>query len=318
MEVMLWIAGLVVVAVLAWSAGRRTTKKGYAQALARASRAFREGDAEGVRRAGAGQAFPGLRELKEVLLRKVDEEGTPGPVGAASVSQAPEAPSVEAPSKRSSGEGDSAAGAGVDEGDREAFMRRGLERISSYLREGVEAPLRSRLEKENGELEVGVEDALVAVEDLYFYLRRVPEDRTREDLNELAREAADEYREEWDAEVDVHVPERPTRVEVNREAFLDALYLILHNAGSFGDGEVEVVVRYQDGDCWLVVRDEGEGFTEEALERGFEPFYSTADLGLGLGLYHARKIIQAMGGRIALRNRRRGGGQVEIVLPEPE
>ncbi len=295
MAEILWIVGIAAAAVVAWLLGRGSARKRYGEILQRAANAARESDSDGVRRAGAGISLPGLREVKEVLLR---EAGSAPSVPAASDS------SVRAPSD--------------GPGEREAFTRRSLDRFSTYLKEGVEEPLRSGLEGDDGGLRGSVQDALVAVEDLYFYLRDVPESRSREDLNELARIAVDEYREEWDADVDVHVPERPTMVEVHREALLDALYLVLHNAGSFGDGEIEVVVRYQDGECWLVVRDEGEGFEEEGLERAFEPFYSTAHLGLGLGLYHARKIVQALGGSVAVRNRPRGGAQVEIVLPEAE
>lgn len=294
MAEIIWMVALVVAAVVAWLLGRGWLRRRYAEILEDAARAARDGDAEGVRRAGAGSGLPGVRQVKEVLLREAESGSGP------SVSPGPR--------------GD--ATAGREEG--ESFVHDSLDRISSYLREGVEEPLRSGLEGEGGVLRGSVEDALVAVEDLYFYLREVPEARSREDLNELARTAVAEYREEWDAEVDVHVPERPTMVEVNREALLDALYLVLHNATSFGDGEIEVVVRYQDGDCWLVVRDQGEGFEEEALDRAFEPFFSTARLGLGLGLYHVRKIVQAMDGSVAVRNRRQGGAQVEIVLPEAE
>lgn len=197
------------------------------------------------------------------------------------------------------------------------FVHRALDRMQGYLKEGVEHPLRESLTDDDRPARAGIQDALVALEDLYFYLRDVPEDRSTEDLNELAREAVSEYREESGTDVDVLVPERPTRVRVEREAFLDALYLVLHNADAFGGGTpIDVVVRYQDGDCWLVVRDEGEGFGEEALERAFEPFYGTSRLGLGLGLHHVKKIVGAMDGTVAVRNRPRGGGQVEIVLPE--
>lgn len=294
MAEIVWIVALVVAVVVAWLLGRGWLRKRYAGILEDAARAAREGDAEGVRRAGAGSGLPGVRQVKEVLLRDAGS-GAAGPE-----------------------ERRARSGAPAGEEEAETFVHEGLGRISSYLREGVEEPLRSGIGGEESVLRGSVEDALVAVEDIYFYLRDVPEARSREDLNELARSAVDEFREEWDADVDVHVPERPTVVEVNREAFLDALYLVLHNASSFGGGEIEVVVRYQDGDCWLVVRDRGEGFGEEALERAFEPFFSTARLGLGLGLYHVRKIVQAMGGSVAVRNRPRGGGQVEIVLPEAE
>lgn len=290
METIVWIIVAAVAAGIAWALGANRTRSRYRDVLEELGEAFKRGEELPTR----GTDLPGVGALRAGLKDGEEPEGGRTPV-------------------KSPGSG---AGA-VPEA--EEFVRSALGRVRSYLEEGVEEPLRSSLRGDDTSLRGGVEDALVAVEDLYFYLREVPEDRTTEDLNDLAREAADEYRQEWGTDVTVHVPERPTRVSVHREAFLDALYLVLHNAGTFGEGaEIEFVVRYQDGDCWLVVRDRGEGFSDEALEKAFEPFYTTTRLGLGLGLYHVRKIVQAMGGSVAVRNRRRGGGQVEIVLPEAE
>lgn len=295
-----WIV-VVVVGGIAWALGAARTRKRYRGALERLAGATERGDPEPT----AGEReLPGLRRLGAVL-REVVASGRDERSGSAGQSPGEVTPA-------------SPSGAGAEPVE-EDLVQSALSRVRAYLHEGVEEPLRAGIEGEGPDLRARAEDALVAVEDLYFYLREVPEDRSPEDLNELARTAGDEYRNEWGIDVDVLVPERPTSVEVHREAFLDALYLVLHNAGTFGDGgPVEVVVRYQDGDCWLVVRDRGEGFTDEALDRAFEPFYTTSRLGLGLGLYHVRKIVQAMGGTVQVRNRRGGGGQVEIVLPEAE
>ena len=71
----------------------------------------------------------------------------------------------------------------------------------------------------------------------------------------------------------------------------------------------------EKGSAFVRVRDRGKGFSEEAFQRAFDPFYSTTDDGLGLGLPHARRIIEGMGGRIQLRNVPDGGGEVEISFP---
>ena len=97
---------------------------------------------------------------------------------------------------------------------------------------------------------------------------------------------------------------------------MDALYLVLHNASRFGGGAtVDLSVAELDGRAHLTVRDRGEGFSEEAFARAFDPFYSTSDEGLGLGLPHVRKVIESMGGRIELRNVPDGGAEVEISFP---
>ena len=97
---------------------------------------------------------------------------------------------------------------------------------------------------------------------------------------------------------------------------MDALYLVLHNASRFGNGRtIELTVKKEGGQPKMIVRDRGPGFTEEAFRRAFDPFYSTAEGGLGLGLPQARKLLESMGGSIELRNVPGGGAEVEMTLP---
>ena len=65
----------------------------------------------------------------------------------------------------------------------------------------------------------------------------------------------------------------------------------------------------------LLLRDTGGGIPAEALERVFEPFFSTkpARQGMGLGLALCRSIMLRFGGHIALRNLGHGQG-AEAVL----
>ena len=93
--------------------------------------------------------------------------------------------------------------------------------------------------------------------------------------------------------VRARLDDRPVRAVVNDQAFLDALYLVLHNAGRFGHAStVDVTVLAEGPRAVVRVRDRGPGFSEEAFRRAFDPCYSTSDEGLGLCLPHARKPIE--------------------------
>ena len=67
-----------------------------------------------------------------------------------------------------------------------------------------------------------------------------------------------------------------------------------------GDGTRELLVSsHNEPDGVSVeVRDSGPGFAPAALERVFEPFYTTKPEGMGLGLSICRSIIEAHGGRL--------------------
>ncbi|RMH29956.1 MAG: hypothetical protein D6692_03650 [Planctomycetota bacterium] len=68
------------------------------------------------------------------------------------------------------------------------------------------------------------------------------------------------------------------------------------------------------------VRDEGDGFPPGAIERVFNPFFTTRAAGTGLGLPIVHRIVDAHGGRVALFNNDRDepgsrGATVELRLP---
>ena len=66
----------------------------------------------------------------------------------------------------------------------------------------------------------------------------------------------------------------------------------------------------------LIVRDSGPGFSEAALPRAFEPFFTTRPGGLGLGLSLCETLAANLGG--GLQARAAAGGGAELVLRLPQ
>ena len=71
---------------------------------------------------------------------------------------------------------------------------------------------------------------------------------------------------------------------------------------------------------WLEVsfRDTGSGIAPDDLPKVFEPYFSTKEVGIGLGLALTRKIVEEHGGSIALDSAREQGTTVRIRLPLEE
>jgi signal transduction histidine kinase len=80
-------------------------------------------------------------------------------------------------------------------------------------------------------------------------------------------------------------------------------------AHAAGDAEQPAVV--------IRVRDTGEGITPEVRARLFDPYFTTHEGGLGLGLSITARIVRQHGGRIRLQSEPGKGSCFEIELPAP-
>ena len=69
------------------------------------------------------------------------------------------------------------------------------------------------------------------------------------------------------------------------------------------------------GQVSITVDDAGPGVSAEALPRLFEPYFTTKENGLGLGLSISRSIVESHGGSIAAANAPQGGARFTVRLP---
>jgi putative PEP-CTERM system histidine kinase len=82
------------------------------------------------------------------------------------------------------------------------------------------------------------------------------------------------------------------------------------------DGEIRVSTAERDGCVLITVADNGCGMPREFVERSlFEPFSTTKRNGLGIGLFHSRKIVEAHQGRIEVETSEGAGSTFRVVLP---
>ena len=65
----------------------------------------------------------------------------------------------------------------------------------------------------------------------------------------------------------------------------------------------------------IAVRDCGEGLKSDQLDKIFQPFYTTKDNGLGLGLAINRSIVEAHGGRLWAQNNPERGATICFTVP---
>ncbi len=147
---------------------------------------------------------------------------------------------------------------------------------------------------------------------------RMPEEPPSEvDVEELARGLVEEHRGmgvQLHLEADADLP----RIQAHHEALRRALRNVLLNAveAAGEGGEVWVRLESEGEGVAVEVRDSGPGIPPDALERIWEPDFTTKRRGTGLGLPIVRQTVEtAHGGRVEARNHPEGGALFRLVLP---
>ena len=81
-------------------------------------------------------------------------------------------------------------------------------------------------------------------------------------------------------------------------------------------GHLTVESRETDGGLLVKITDTGIGMDEEHIQKIFDPFYTTKDVGegTGLGLFVSYSLVQNMNGKITVESRKGQGTSFEIVL----
>lgn len=113
-------------------------------------------------------------------------------------------------------------------------------------------------------------------------------------------------------------PDMP-HILIDRDYIKQALLNIFINAldAMPNGGRLTITTAFKplEDEIELIVEDSGMGMSRETAIRIFEPFFSTKDEGLGLGLNIVQKIIQEHGGYITISSELGKGTRIIINLP---
>lgn len=141
-------------------------------------------------------------------------------------------------------------------------------------------------------------------------------------INDLVKSALEPF--ETNNQIKIELTRNDNLIVSGDEDFLRQVFTnIFQNAvqamNEGGTMKIKIVeTEHHDKSCVaVIISDTGKGIAPENLEKVFDPFYTTKDIGqgTGLGLAVSRRIIEEHGGTIEAANNADGGATFTVYLP---
>ena len=136
----------------------------------------------------------------------------------------------------------------------------------------------------------------------------------------MLREARDRYCEqaaEKHISVEINAYADLSHVRADRRALRSVLDNLLSNAIRFTPegGDILLAAEEMKEFVQFTVRDSGRGIEAERLSTIFDRFGSASEMGTGLGLALVRRLLESLGGQIAVESRFGHGATFKFTLP---
>lgn len=165
-----------------------------------------------------------------------------------------------------------------------------------------------------------VNHLICRVEQILGFARPVNLNPRPGDLNRSVNEVLELLRPQVTAnkvELRLSLNQSAASVMIDEASMRGALMNLLINAieAMPKGGALSITTVATEGALRLEIADTGPGISDEQMKNLFEPFYTTKEQGLGLGMPYAKKIIEQHGGTISLRSRAGEGATIHIALP---
>ncbi len=101
---------------------------------------------------------------------------------------------------------------------------------------------------------------------------------------------------------------------IYKDEMMYALGNIIQNAIYYSIDTVTAELDYFKTNVKILITDDGDGFSKDIIDKLGEPYISKNNLGMGLGIFISKNLIENMGGNIKFYNSKDENAVVEIIF----
>lgn len=123
-------------------------------------------------------------------------------------------------------------------------------------------------------------------------------------------------------QLETSFPEQALKTRINPIQLEQVVINLVSNAiealDSSSDKKIRIELTKHNKEIILRIEDSGSGISSDVSSKLFEPFYTTKQNGLGLGLSISRQIMQSMNGQLEISDSELGGACLTISITQQE
>ena len=138
-------------------------------------------------------------------------------------------------------------------------------------------------------------------------------------VGDFARDAIRELRQSDRVVLELDRDVVDVQMHVPSEALAQSVRAVAQNGmdASSGDQPVRITVCCDGSDVVFEITDKGEGMSDDVLSHADEPFFTTKDVGagMGLGLFLARRVVERVGGDLQITSQSGVGTTASLRWP---
>ncbi len=141
---------------------------------------------------------------------------------------------------------------------------------------------------------------------------------TQVDLSELLSKLLEDVEQDLDLRIENPLKETSLPIVADADNFICALKNILKNSAEAITEEkkkISISIERRLTGIKIDIKDNGSGIPPENISRIFEPFFTTKAKAAGLGLTHAKRILNAHHGKLQVSSQPGNGTIISIILP---